>query len=118
MAAAAAVAVPALGGTVAYAAASGGRHSGAVPAAGGSPSASASPDGPGGRHGIGPWFGLGGAGVHGEAPAGEGDVLYWPRGAWHGFNNSSNADVVLIWGWIGAGSVEASGTESAIRILG
>jgi mannose-6-phosphate isomerase-like protein (cupin superfamily) len=49
----------------------------------------------------------------GEAPAGEGDVLYWPRGAWHGFNNSSNADVVLIWGWVGAGSVEASGTEMA-----
>jgi mannose-6-phosphate isomerase-like protein (cupin superfamily) len=52
-------------------------------------------------------------GENGEQPAGEGDVFYWPRGSWHGFNNSSNADVVLIWGWVGAGSVEASGTEMA-----
>ena len=52
-------------------------------------------------------------GEKGEEPAGEGDVVFWPRGAWHGFHNSSNDDVVLIWGWIGAGSVEASGTEMA-----
>ena len=52
-------------------------------------------------------------GEKGEEPAGEGDVVFWPRGAWHGFHNSSDDDVVLIWGWIGAGSVEASGTEMA-----
>jgi mannose-6-phosphate isomerase-like protein (cupin superfamily) len=47
----------------------------------------------------------------GERPSGEGDVVYSPRGCWHGFNNTSNADVVLVWGWMGAGSIEASGYE-------
>ena len=37
----------------------------------------------------------------GEEPSGEGDVVYSPRGRWHGFNNTSNEDVVLVWGWIG-----------------
>ena len=47
----------------------------------------------------------------GEKPSGEGDVVYSPRGCWHGFNNTSNEDVVLVWGWMGAGSIEASGYE-------
>lgn len=47
----------------------------------------------------------------GEEPAEEGDVLYAPRGTWHGFNNTSQSDVVLVWGWSGAGSLEASGYE-------
>lgn len=47
----------------------------------------------------------------GEEPSGEGDVVYSPRGAWHGFNNTSDKDVVLVWGWSGAGSLEASGYE-------
>ena len=42
----------------------------------------------------------------GEKPSGEGDVVYSPRGCWHGFNNTSNEDVVLVWGWMGAGSIE------------
>ncbi len=41
----------------------------------------------------------------------EGDVVYSPRGCWHGFNNTSNEDVVLVWGWMGAGSIEDSGYE-------
>jgi mannose-6-phosphate isomerase-like protein (cupin superfamily) len=45
----------------------------------------------------------------GEVPSGEGDVVYSPRGCWHGFNNTSNEDVVLVWGWMGAGSIAASG---------
>ena len=49
----------------------------------------------------------------GEAPSGEGDVVYSPRKCWHGFSNTSNADVVLVWGWMGAGSIEASGYEVA-----
>jgi mannose-6-phosphate isomerase-like protein (cupin superfamily) len=49
----------------------------------------------------------------GEAPSGEGDVVYSPRTCWHGFNNTSNEDVVLVWGWMGAGSIEASGYEVA-----
>jgi mannose-6-phosphate isomerase-like protein (cupin superfamily) len=47
----------------------------------------------------------------GEEPSGEGDVVYSPRDCWHGFNNTSNEDVVLVWGWMGAGSIEASGYE-------
>src|SRR4029450_2515910 len=47
----------------------------------------------------------------GPEAAGEGDVVYSPRGCWHGFNNTSSEDVVLVWGWMGAGSIEASGYE-------
>src|SRR5262245_56385882 len=47
----------------------------------------------------------------GDKPSGEGDVVYSPRGCWHGFNNTSDEDVVLVWGWMGAGSIEASGYE-------
>jgi mannose-6-phosphate isomerase-like protein (cupin superfamily) len=47
----------------------------------------------------------------GDKPSVEGDVVYSPRGCWHGFNNTSNEDVVLVWGWMDAGSIEASGYE-------
>jgi quercetin dioxygenase-like cupin family protein len=47
----------------------------------------------------------------GDEASGEGDVVYSPRGAWHGFNNTSDEDVVLVWGWSGAGSLEASGYQ-------
>ena len=47
----------------------------------------------------------------GLKPSGEGDVVYSPRGCWHGFNNTSDQDVVLVWGWMGAGSIEDSGYE-------
>src|SRR3954447_17078955 len=45
----------------------------------------------------------------GEQPSGEGDVIYSPRGCWHGFNNTSDQDVGLVWGWMGAGSLGGSG---------
>jgi mannose-6-phosphate isomerase-like protein (cupin superfamily) len=45
----------------------------------------------------------------GLEPSHEGDVVYSPRGCWHGFNNTSSEDVVLVWGWMGAGSIDASG---------
>ena len=48
---------------------------------------------------------------HGDKPSREGDVVYSPRGCWHGFNNTSTEDVVLVWGWMGAGSIEDSGYE-------
>ena len=48
----------------------------------------------------------------GLEPSGEGDVVYSPRGVWHGFNNTSDEDVVLVWGWMGAGSIEDSGYEN------
>jgi hypothetical protein len=33
------------------------------------------------------------------------------RGHWHGFNNTGDEDVTLVWGWSGAGSLEAAGYE-------
>jgi quercetin dioxygenase-like cupin family protein len=47
----------------------------------------------------------------GEEPAGEGDVVFTPRGHWHGFNNTSDEEVLLFWGWSGAGSLKAAGYE-------
>lgn len=49
----------------------------------------------------------------GDEAAGEGDVIFTPRGAVHGFHNTSGGDVELLWGWSGAGSLEASGYELA-----
>jgi quercetin dioxygenase-like cupin family protein len=47
----------------------------------------------------------------GREPSGAGDVIYTPRGNWHGFDNTGEEDVLLIWGWSGAGSLEAAGYE-------
>ena len=47
----------------------------------------------------------------GREAAGEGDVVFTPAGHWHGFDNTSDEDVLLIWGWRGAGSLEAAGYE-------
>lgn len=61
------------------------------------------------------WIVLQGSGVmytnEGEKPAKEGDVVFTPRGHWHGFKNTSDTDVVLVWGWSGAGSLEDAGYE-------
>jgi quercetin dioxygenase-like cupin family protein len=46
-----------------------------------------------------------------DQPAGEGDVLFTRRRHWHGFNNTGDVDVTLVWGWSGAGSLEAAGYE-------
>jgi mannose-6-phosphate isomerase-like protein (cupin superfamily) len=48
---------------------------------------------------------------HGLEPSVEGDVVWSPRDCWHGFNNTSKEDVVLCWGWMGAGTIEDSGYE-------
>ena len=47
----------------------------------------------------------------GTEPASEGDVVWTPRGRYHGFDNTGDDDVVLVWGWSGAGSLETSGYE-------
>jgi len=47
----------------------------------------------------------------GNEPAGEGDVVYTERGHWHGFNNTSDDEVILVWGWSGAGSLDSAGYE-------
>ena len=46
-----------------------------------------------------------------DQPSGECDVIFTPPGHWHGFNNTSNEPVVLVWAWSGAGSLEAAGYE-------
>jgi mannose-6-phosphate isomerase-like protein (cupin superfamily) len=51
----------------------------------------------------------------GREPSGEGDVVYCPRGVWHGFDNTSSEDVVLLWGLLGAGSIEAAGADAPER---
>jgi quercetin dioxygenase-like cupin family protein len=48
---------------------------------------------------------------NGREPAAEGDVVFTPAGHWHGFDNTSGQDVLLIWGWRGAGSLAAAGYE-------
>lgn len=73
--AAASAGVLAVGGTVAYAAASDGPH-GTSPAAASSPSSSKSPDGKG------PWFGLRGGAVHGEETVKDGRSGTWVVRTW------------------------------------
>jgi quercetin dioxygenase-like cupin family protein len=48
----------------------------------------------------------------GRQPSRKGDVVFTPRGHWHGFDNTGDEDVVLVWGWSGAGSLEAAGYET------
>ena len=45
----------------------------------------------------------------GEEPSVSGDVIFTPAGHIHGFNNTSDEEVLLIWGWSGAGSLDAAG---------
>jgi 2-keto-4-pentenoate hydratase len=52
----------------------------------------------------------------GREPSRAGDVIYTPRGNWHGFDNTSDEDVLLFWGWSGAGSLEAAGYAIDDRI--
>lgn len=47
----------------------------------------------------------------GREPSRAGDVFFTPRGNWHGFDNTSDEDVLILWGWSGAGSLEAAGYE-------
>ena len=47
----------------------------------------------------------------GREPSKAGDVIFTPRGNMHGFDNTSDEDVLLIWGWSGAGSLDAAGYE-------
>jgi len=54
----------------------------------------------------------------GSEPAREGDVIWTPRGRWHGFDNTGDEDVVLVWGWSGCGSLEDSGYEVAGETIG
>ena len=49
-----------------------------------------------------------------EVPVGPGDVVFHPRGEWHGFRNTSaSQEVEMIWVWGGAASRETAGYEVA-----
>lgn len=54
----------------------------------------------------------------GTEPAGTGDVIWTPRGRWHGFDNTGTEDAVLVWGWNGCGSLEDSGYQVDEEALG
>lgn len=47
----------------------------------------------------------------GTEPVNRGDVVWTPRGRWHGVDNTGSEDIVLVWGWNGCGSLEDSGYE-------
>lgn len=49
----------------------------------------------------------------GTDPAETGDVIWTPRGRWHGFDNTGTEEAILVWGWNGCGSLEESGYEVA-----
>ena len=40
-------------------------------------------------------------------------MIFTERGHWHGFDNTGDEDVTLVWGWSGAGSLEDAGYEVA-----
>jgi len=37
--------------------------------------------------------------------------VFTERGHWHGFNNTTDDEVILVWGWSGAGSLDSAGYE-------
>jgi len=62
------------------------------------------------------WIVISGQGVMYEHEGGEkiskkGDVVFTPRNQWEGFKNTSDEYVILVWGWIGKGSLEDAGYE-------
>ncbi|MFI5685233.1 hypothetical protein [Streptomyces sp. NPDC051636] len=106
-----AVGALALGGTVAYAAASGHSAGDAVPAAAGS-SAPASPSG----HGHGPWFGLGGDAVHGEATVKDRDSGKWVVRIWQrGTVEKADGDQVTVKSEDGAAWTWTVGSDVTVR---
>jgi mannose-6-phosphate isomerase-like protein (cupin superfamily) len=54
----------------------------------------------------------------GMEPSAQGDVVYSPRGAWHGFNNTSDEEVVLVWGWMGRARSKRPATRCRGRATG
>ncbi|MGW1618686.1 hypothetical protein [Streptomyces sp. NPDC002172] len=108
----------ALGGTVAFAAGSGG-GSAVSPAASGAPSPSA-PDGHGPGRG---WFGMGGLGVHGETTVKDPDtgtyvVRVWQRGTVEkvdGDQVTVKSDDGASWTWTVGSDVKVRGDSDALK---
>ncbi|WP_416984870.1 hypothetical protein [Streptomyces sp. T028] len=113
------VAVLALGGTVAYAATSGG-SSGGSPSA--SPSASSRSEGPDGRHGHGgPWFGfgVGGDAAHGEATVKDRDTGKWVVRVWQrGTVEKVDGDRVTVKSEDGTSWTWTVGADATVRADG
>ncbi|MFD3583508.1 hypothetical protein [Streptomyces sp. NPDC058683] len=112
-----AVGALALGGTVAFAAGSGGNGPDTPPAASGAPSA---PDGHGPGHG---WFGMGGLGVHGEATVKDPDtgkyvVRVWQRGTVEkadGDQVTVKSDDGTSWTWTVGSDVKVRGDDDSLK---
>ncbi|WP_316767151.1 hypothetical protein [Streptomyces sasae] len=110
----------ALGGTVAFAAGSGGGAPAIPPAASGAPSAPSSPDGHGPGHG---WFGMGGMGVHGEATVKDPDtgkyvVRVWQRGTVEkvaGDQVTVKSDDGMSWTWTVGSGVKVRGDAGSLK---
>ncbi|MFE0516848.1 hypothetical protein [Streptomyces sp. NPDC058964] len=109
----------ALGGTVAYAAASGGSGADAVPAAAGPSSTSPSPHGHGHGPGFGPFFGPGGAGVHGQATVRDRDTGKWVVRVWQrGTVERADGDQVTVKSDDGARWTWTVGSDTRVRADG
>ncbi|MEU1510953.1 hypothetical protein ABZ490_02170 [Streptomyces sp. NPDC005811] len=120
--AATAVAVLALGGTVAYAAASGGSSDGS-PSASPSATAPSSPsEGPDGGHGRGgPWFGFGfgGDAAHGEATVKDRDTGKWVVRVWQrGTVEKVDGDRVTVKSEDGTSWTWTVGADTTVRTDG
>ncbi|MEU1178566.1 hypothetical protein ABZ464_13100 [Streptomyces sp. NPDC005820] len=112
------VAVLALGGTVAYAATSGGSSDGSPSA---SPSASSPSQGPGGGHGWrgGPWFGFGGDAAHGEATVKDQDTGKWVVRVWQrGTVEKVDGDRVTVKSEDGTSWTWTVGSDATVRTDG
>ncbi|MGW4911907.1 hypothetical protein [Streptomyces sp. NPDC004270] len=115
-----AVGALALGGTVAFAAGSGGNGPDTPPAASGAPSASSAPDGHGPGHGP---FGMGGMGVHGEATVKDPDtgkyvVRVWQRGTVEkadGDQVTVKSDDGTSWTWTVGSDVKVRGDADSLK---
>ncbi|WP_340384357.1 hypothetical protein U5640_41320 [Streptomyces sp. SS7] len=116
--AATAVAVLALGGTVAYAATSGGSSGSPSPA----PASSSPSEGPGGGHWRGgPWsgFGFGGDAAHGEATVKDRDTGTWVVRVWQrGTVEKVDGDRVTVKSEDGTSWTWTVGADAAVRTGG
>lgn len=44
-------------------------------------------------------------------PVKAGDLLFTPKGEWHGYRNTTDTETVMLWGWCGAGDKATAGYE-------
>jgi quercetin dioxygenase-like cupin family protein len=44
-------------------------------------------------------------------PVKAGDLVFSPKGEWHGYRNTGDTESVMLWGWCGAGDKAEAGYE-------